>query len=341
MSVATEKTTQELFDEYIKYLKALDEYSGEFGEKKIAKIKYDMYRPEVDEFEEKTGKRFIRMNSDEAIEFITNLRSEKVAKYSVTTIMYYVSRFRNFWDWYIENYEYIRNPFDDRRLTAANLAKAYADNKDKLSVERLNQIIVDVRRVFHGERGEYTECLILLYYEGFSEASEIALLQEKDINFDTREIRLPGRTIKLSERCFELLLRVNRMEHIATERKIKMVSWRNGFFKYPVRKREEINIDEREPIEIQKLLNKFLTTDLFNQFGYSLRYRDLYLLGFYNFLVNKHGKEKTSELIETMSRNASKSEMARRKKELVDSAREYGLVYTKIDAIKKSLLIFE
>ena len=80
----------------------------------------------------------------------------------------------------------------------------------------------------------------------------------KDIDFERREIRLPGRTVRISERCAELLKTIHMMEIMtAAHLKFEMKSWRGGYFKYPSSKQFSYTFDNRELKEITTIINHF------------------------------------------------------------------------------------
>ena len=154
------------------------------------------------------------------------------------------------------------------------------------------------------------------------------------IDFKNKSIMLPGRTLKLSDRCFELLTFVHNLISLEGWKYDYLVqSWRGHYFKYIIRPKEADEFDNRPLSEVGSLINRRILTDVKKKFGLEINYRLLYLLGFYDKIVEHYGEERTYELI-TSVRNSKNTE------DLMNIAREYGVVVDNVTVLKRILRPF-
>lgn len=322
-------STKELFDKYFE----------DKDPETVRKTRSQFDRPEVYEYEIKIGKQLIDMNEEELFEMICSFKNKKSAvreglKIGGGSFRKYVSTFRLIFQFYIDNYEVIRNPFHSTKFKGIQADALLADNKDRFTYKQYEDIIEQLHGKYDPERADYYELIMRLFYEGFSEAKEIADLKEDQINFRRKEIRLPGRTIKLSDRCFELLTKTHEMEIMDGLRSnFYMMSWHNGYFKFVVRPNEASDFQNKDLTYLGRKINTILFRKISSEFNMDIGYRKLYLLGFYDTLVKRYGEERTKQIITSVRVSKDVSDL-----EIVMS--EYGLVIENMSYLKRNLVQF-
>ena len=113
--------------------------------------------------------------------------------------------YRKVFDYYIEEFEVIKNPFRNPKLRGTELYNRLYENKERFSWEMVEDIIRKLHSGDNQARADYIELIMLLYYNGFENATEIVEMQERDVNHKMKAVLLPGKTIHLSDRCYNLL----------------------------------------------------------------------------------------------------------------------------------------
>lgn len=302
----------------------------------IRKIRPQIDRDEVYEYENKVGKQLVELDVDELFEMILSFngnRNFKNAPYSISYSSYnqIASLYRSFFSWYIDNIKVIKNPFNDKRMKGTAATRRLAKYKEVFTKEKMDEIIYNLHQDFETDRADYFECIIRLFYDGFSDAPEIVELTEDMIDFKNKVVRLYGRTINFTDRTFELLLQVHdSFKMIGWRGDYDMDSWHGKYFKYPVRPRHAEKLQDKPASEIAALINRFIITNVKNKYGIDVNYRTFYMLGFYEYLKEYKGEERTKELILTMrDRDATT--------DLLNAARRYGLVFDNVTQLKRAL----
>ena len=150
-----------------------------------------------------------------------------------------------------------------------------------------------------------------------------------------KSIVLPGRTIHLTDRCYELLQRIHHMDEmpVNTGGVMKMCTWNNGYFKFVVRPDEMVSFEKRELNEVRRYISTQLRVFVCRNLGYDVNYRQLYLLGFYDYIVRNVGDEEAQRLI-LSKRN--KDDVAK----IMMFAAYYGLKMNNVSHIKRALAAF-
>lgn len=321
-------STKELFDNFF----------AEKAPETAVRTRPQIDRPEVYEYEAKIGKQLIEMNVDELFEMVLSFNNNRATSgaYSISysSFSQIFSMYRSLFNFYIDNYEIIRNPFNDKRMKGTQAAQRLAQSKEPFTWKNVEEAIAKVHESYEFNKANYIECILLLYYNGFSKAEEIASLTENMIDFKNKSVMLPGRTLKLSDRCFELLTFVHGLTSLEGWKYDYLVkSWRGSYFKYIIRPKEEANFDDRPLSEIGNLINRRILTDVKKKFGLDINYRILYLLGFYDKVVEQYGEKRAYELI-TSVRNSKNTE------DLMKIARDYGVVVDNVTVLKRLLRPF-
>lgn len=316
-----------------------DEFFATKDPKTERKIRSQIDRPEVYAHEIKIGKQLIDMNVDELFDMLstfTGKKKEDGAGYPIaySSYMQISSFYRELFDFYSVNHEIIRNPWHDKRMKGQNALERLTQDRTPFTKSDLDNTIKMVYGTYDSDRAKYIECVLQLFYNGFAKAREIVSLKEDMINFKTNEIRLSGKTITLSDHCMSLLNYVHGLTTMSGYHyDYVAVSYRGGYFKYIVRENRVENFDNEEPEVPENMIQQKILTDVRKKFDVDINYRSLYFLGFYNFVVNIYGEERTKELILSV-RNPKNTE------DLMRVARQYGVVVDNVTQLKRLLRPF-
>lgn len=319
--------------------KLFDEFFALKDPETAKRIRAQIDRPEVYAHEMKIGKQLIDMNVDELFDMIstfTSKRKENGVGYPIAYSSYtqIASFYRELFEFYSAEHEVIRNPWHDKRMKGQKAIERLAQDRAPFTKTDLDNIIKKIYSAYDLDRAKYIECVLQLFYNGFAKAREIVSLKEEMINFKTNEIRLPGKTITLSDHCMSLLSFVHGLTAIGGYHyDFAVIPYRGGYFKYIVRRNGTENFDDEEPEVPENMIHQKILTDVRKRFGVDINYRNLYLLGFYNFVVNIYGEERTKELILSV-RNPKNTE------DLMRAARQYGVVADNVTQLKKLLRPF-
>lgn len=328
---ATDKkiSTKQLFDMFFESK----------NEEIVKRTRMQIDRQEVYDFEKKIGKQLIEMDVEELFQMIESFNGNRNYKNSSFKVSYssydqIASMYRALFNFYIENIEVIKNPFNDKRMRGTQAAKRLSKNKEPFSINIVNEIIERMHNDIEPNHANYYECIMLLYYNGFAKAEEIALLNEDMISKKDKTVRLPGRTIQLSDRCFELLEFVHTLEVIDGWRgDFVMSTWQGHYFKYIVRPKGVQELQNRELSEIANVINRAIIVNVKNKYKIDINYRMLYFLGFYESLTKRFGEERAKELIISVRNSEDAAD-------LMGAARAYGVIADNVTHLKKWLRPF-
>ena len=316
----------------------LDEYFTTRPETTAKKIRGQIDRPELYSYEKEIGKPLVDMDSQEIAEMIKTFSnksfSNKVYKMSYRTYDTLLSILRDFFNWYIDNYEVIKNPCNDKKIKGRNVVALFADDVKIFDKDAMEEAIERIRNDQIEEYADYQEAIIRMFYEGFPEAIDIVNLKENDINHEKKTAIVKGREIQLSDRLYELLVKINHMDEYPAHRgSYLLLSYRGSYFKYPTRAKFEKEFNDRPPEYWAGHISRLFNRDIKNKLDININARTLYLRGFYDYMVNKVGQEETDRLIMSI-RNSDDS------RKIMSLAEEYGVVEQNVTTLKKVLMPF-
>ena len=318
--------TKALFDNYFKTM----------PEDKAKKVRPQIDRQEVYEYEIKLGKSIFDMDCDELFNMVMTFgnnrkRTPDTFVLSYATYTQIISMYRAVWNYYIDTIKPIKNPWNDRSMKGIVAEKRISQFKKSISI---NDILKALRSLNEKppEDIKYIECLILLLYNGIPTSMDIARISEKDINYRTKEITLPGGTAKLSDRCFELLQEVHSM--ISDNKKYAYVSYRDSYIPFKVLRGNVDSFQEKSIEMVSRIISKKIDTWLRSECGLDVGCRSIYLLGFYDYMVLQIGKEETNKII-CSYRDVETTD------QLIRFARGWGINYgNNITSLRRSLRQF-
>lgn len=278
------------------------------------------------------------MESQEIAEMIKTFSnksfSNKVYKMSYRTYDTLLSILRDFFNWYIDNYEVIKNPCNDKKIKGRNVVALFADDVKIFDKDAMEEAIERIRNDQIEEYADYQEAIIRMFYEGFPEAIDIVNLKEDDINHEKKTAIVKGREIQLSDRLYELLVKINHMDEYPAHRgSYLLLSYRGSYFKFPTRAKFEKEFNDRPPEYWAGHISRLFNRDIKNKLDININARTLYLRGFYDFMVDTVGKEETDRLIMSI-RNSDDS------RKIMSLAEEYGVVEQNVTTLKKVLMPF-
>lgn len=316
----------------------LDEYFTTRPETTAKKIRGQIDRPELYAYEKEIGKPLVDMESQEIAEMIKTFSnksfSNKVYKMSYRTYDTLLSILRDFFNWYIDNYEVIKNPCNDKKIKGRNVVALFADDVKIFDKDAMEEAIERIRNDQIEEYADYQEAIIRMFYEGFPEAIDIVNLKEDDINHEKKTAIVKGREIQLSNRLYELLVKINHMDEYPAHRgSYLLLSYRGSYFKFPTRAKFEKEFNDRSPEYWAGHISRLFNRDIKNKLDININARTLYLRGFYDFMVDTVGKEETDRLIMSI-RNSDDS------RKIMSLAEEYGVVEQNVTTLKKVLMPF-
>lgn len=316
----------------------LDEYFATRPETTAKKIRGQIDRPELYLYEKTIGKSLVEMESQDIAEMIKTFTnktySNKVYKMSYRTYDTLLSILRDFFNWYIDHYEVIKNPCNDKKIKGRNVISILSDDVKVFDKEALEESIARIRNDQIEEYADYQEAIIRMFYEGFPEAIDIVNLKEKDINHKKKTAIVRGREIQLSDRLYELLVKLNHMEEYPARRgNYSFLSYHGSFFKFPTRAKFENEFNARAPEYWAGHISRVFNRDIKNKLDININARTLYLRGFYDFMVDSIGQEDTDRLIMSI-RNSEDS------RKIMEIAKEYGIVEQNVTTLKKVLMPF-
>ena len=316
----------------------LDEYFTTRPETTAKKIRGQIDRPELYSYEKEIGKPLVDMESKEIAEMIKTFSnksfSNKVYKMSYRTYDTLLSILRDFFNWYIDNYEVIKNPCNDKKIKGRNVVALFADDVKIFDKDAMEEAIERIRNDQIEEYADYQEAIIRMFYEGFPEAIDIVNLKEDDINHEKKTAIVKGREIQLSDRLYKLLVKINHMEEYPAHRgSYLLLSYRGSYFKFPTRAKFEKEFNDRPPEYWAGHISRLFNRDIKNKLDININARTLYLRGFYDFMVDTVGKEETDRLIMSI-RNSDDS------RKIMSLAEEYGVVEQNVTTLKKVLMPF-
>lgn len=260
------------------------------------------------EYELSLGKKFFEMDADEILEFVL-----KNPRRDGKLISHYTYRWQHciwlaVWRFYIENLENIRNPWIREEMLPAVVSKRLIDNKEKLTAEILEDIIAGGEYAFKDkEHYEYAELFIRLLYDGVPSLRDIMDIKEEQIDFKSGVINGEHRIVHISDRTAELLRKVHCFEPFTTYKQAFYPTPYNGsYIPLLVKKNYVDSVDERSMDAVTAIINKNVSKILDKK----VAPRDVYQLGFFDFIGKNVGYTEAREIIMTPTQGNTMKLMA-------------------------------
>lgn len=310
----------------------MDAYFATKPESTSKKVRAQLDRAELYEYEKQSGKDITKWDSDDVINFLVSIssRGRKISIRSLDTIIVLL---RGFYQWHTEEIELIRNPCNDKGIKGKISETVYQLTKsdDVFTKEMLEKACKSFSAKETLEYAVYYEAILRMAYEGFPELVDIVYLKEED--FDGNIVTIRGTRHKLSDRLIEILKTIHEMDVIDAFRgKYIMTSCNGSYFKFPTR---EAYLDKEHDEHFYVLyLARIFTNKIKPAFRIDVKYRTIFLTGFYDFLCDKYGKDYINNMILVGHKYAD-----RELNVIVKEAVEYGLSATNSMHIRKALRV--
>ena len=327
-------TTKQLMEEYF----AEQERQG----KDVRRNQSQLDRPEVYAYEQKIDKQLVEFDADEILEMISTFQNKKNKfayaeegpKMSANSYKRYISGYKQIFLFYVKHHELVRSPYDDPKLKGINVHMHRAESRDRLTWAKVEGIMNRLSTKYEYERACYFELIIRLFYDGFANAQEIINMKEADINTRRREVTVPGRIVRLSERTYQLLLENHKSTQMDVYRtKMDMMSWHGSYMKFFVHNGRVSDFSAIDALSVARKITVPISSTIPKDFGISLSFRRLYLLGFYDYMVRNTSEERAKEMILAKSSPAAQEEFMA----LVDA---YPVITDNAFVLKQSLVEF-
>ena len=327
-------TTKQLMEEYF----AEQERQG----KDVRRNQSQLDRPEVYAYEQKIGKQLVEFDADEILEMISTFQNKKNKfayaeegpKMSANSYKRYISGYKQIFLFYVKHHDLVRSPYDAPKLKGINVHMHRAESRDRLTWAKVEGILNRLSTKYEYERACYFELIIRLFYDGFANAHEIINMKEADINTRRREVTVPGRIVRLSERTYQLLQENHKATQMDVHRtKMDMMSWHGSYMKFFVHNGRVSDFSAIDAISVARKITVPISSTIPKDFGISLSFRRLYLLGFYDYLVRNTSEERAKEMILAKSSPAAQEEFMA----LIDA---YPVITDNVFVLKQSLVEF-
>ena len=310
----------------------IDAYFGDKEKETEIRVKPQVDKQSLYDYEKEIGKKIFEIGDEkELFGLLSSLGTFRPATYRQI-----ISIFRPIWEYYGEHYSssgHIRNPWNRPEFKGYTFNKKLVEYGLIVTSDTIKYIFREIDKEYQGtdlNYGEYLKCIIMLFYNGFATAKEIVTLQESMINFKSRKIKLDRATIQISDGCLKLLEYVHSLDEVKTSRRtFSAESYHGGYFKIAIDK-AKTSLQSKSPAKVGEIIMQKLSMNIKYKMGLHVDYRDFYLLGFYDYIVNQAGESRTQEIL-TSVRNREDAE------ELMGYADEYGLKTRNVTYIKNML----
>lgn len=317
----------------------LDNYFASIEGTPAAKQRPVIDKPELYAYEQKIGKELIDMDVDDLFGLINEINNKKngkdipfmTAHYSFDHLTVLLRAIFNF---YIDTVEPIKNPLYDKRMRGKEATKRLAQDKITLRFDYIQHIIDKVHQDANSEdRADYVELIMLMYYSGFESSEEIVNLKGSEINHRNRTVAMKGRTVQLTDRCYELLQKFDGIDELVEWRTYYLTTYKGGYFKFIVQEKQLDDFNDRDFRSVCNMLNRQISVMVNQPYNTKINYRILYWLGFYDYIVKKYGEQETNRMLLSF-RNSD--DVTR----LMSCARDYGIRVDNISHLKRFLRPF-
>lgn len=307
-------------------------------------------RDELYAYENSISRELIEMNAQEIVGLVNAIycttKDGKGMVYSGNKFSTYeklVSLINRFFDWYNKKAQtlgvtLVYNPCNDDMLKGKGFRAAMSKDKDVLTFEVVQKAI-NIARENDKEKADYYELIILLFYNGFENPEEVVAMQENMIDHDKHRVLLPGRTVQVSDRCYELLVKIHNMSVMQSSvynKTFEMVSWHDSYMKFSVLSSKVDEFQDKDIKRVQGKITRLLTKEFFDLCSLKLDYTTLYRLGLYDFIVKQYGLIEANKMITAQYDIEGQEKIA-------TAAKLYGRQIdnnTAINTLKKSLIPF-
>lgn len=335
-AVTDDSTDDEIDFDKIKTKDVFDAYFASMSPESAYKRRGQLDREEIYEYEEQLGKSIFDMDSDELFGLLATFRTRSGHKISYNSLNQFATSYRQIWNFYIRHYKVVLNPWNYDNMRGHVLYERVSEISDKITTDTLKHVLQLIDAEYCDSEysffGDYLKCLLLLYYNGFYKSSEIMLVKAKDVDYKNKSVRTDRTTVHLSDECFRYFTTIHNSNVLVGKTGTYVLApYHDSYFKINIRQSSLEKFNEKTIDEVSVMMNRKITMYVNRKFKVNLNYRNLFLLGFYNYIVAQCGEEHTKELINAV-RDDEKSA------ELMQYAKDYGVTIDGANYIRKYLL---
>lgn len=294
------------------------------------KIRAQLDREELYNYEKQSGKSILEWDSSDVINFLIlcNAGSRKLSIRSIDVIL---SLLRMFYEWYNENIGEVKNPCNDKKLKGKRVSEIVFNETREEPFTR--SMLEDVCAKLHQEEivefADYLECIVRMAYEGFGDTQDMIALKPEDIDHETHIVTIRQTKHKLSDRLYKLLVRIHEMEIMPGYRgNFVMVSCEGSYFKFLTR---EKNADKEHDITFyMNYLSRLYIRKIKPLFDIDISLRGIYVTGFYDYLCEKYGKDYVEDSLNGVH-------VKRQSDFIMLEAAQYGIRVSNMSQFKQTL----
>lgn len=284
----------------------------------------------IEEYEEECGKHFLEMNEEEIYELVFRVCSAE-NRDPVSFAPFVVSVFRDAFNYYSKHYHPVYNPIGNRYDRLGELIDAINQGRPRLTTDSMYATIGKLHQIYPVDQADHLELLILLFYDGVPSIDALLDTKVQDINYKKKSLMVFGREVNLSDRCFFLLDKFTKLDAAEGIRGcIHYIRW-NGCV-YPVARRENWNIDGLTKRQMASMMILNFSKRINAHSDYQMCATDLYLLGFFDYMVAKFGQEDTIKMIQINSKSKGSDSL------LKGCANEYGVHNRNVTQLKQMMI---
>ena len=157
----------------------MDEFFSLMDPERAKRNRKHIDRKEVYEYEKKINKQLIDMDSDELIDMIRTFSKANGGSVAYASYKQISSMYRSLFDYYIENYEIIKNPWHKKELKGGVAYKKLKEGDEPLTWAQVEEVLKSTYEEY--KIGYYVpmyvELLCLLFYHGFATTKDHIILQ--------------------------------------------------------------------------------------------------------------------------------------------------------------------
>ena len=265
-------------------------------------VKTAIDKPYLFAYEEKIGTQLVDMNEDQLLELMdVVLHHKQSGNEDQFLTMRSYDQVRNalyrLFDMYIETHPR-NNPFDNPKLKRENVRKYLAANKQVFTINNVREIIQNMIFDYGSEQAGYLEMLLLLFYSGFQNYQEVLQIETHNIQWERKSIQIKGRTVQLTDRCFELFRKYYYSEYVKGKYKLLYITrWKSCAFPFMVQASLRDKMVDYNEKEAQTLLAQQYSYYILKPYRVKVTYTTMYYLGVYDRLVQQYGLQTANDII--------------------------------------------
>ena len=151
---------------------------------------------------------------------------------------------------------------------------------------------------YGSEQAGYLEMFLLLFYSGFQNYQEILQIENGNIQWERKSIRIQSGTVQLTDRCFELFRKYYHSEYVKGKYKLFYITrWKNCAFPFMVQASLRDKMVDYNAKEIQTLLVQQYSYYILKPYRTKISYNAMFYLGIYNRLVQEYGLKEANNIV--------------------------------------------